>query len=66
MVQRAQQSCLLTNPLNCLGSWGMSPYVVNFADDTLSSFYLDRQEDHGMTAIANGPIDDDITVLEEL
>lgn len=39
---------------------------MDFADDMLSSLDLCGQKHHGMAAVANGTISDDVTVLEEL
>jgi hypothetical protein len=39
---------------------------VDFADDMLPGLDLCRQKDHGMGAVANGAISDDIAVPEEL
>lgn len=39
---------------------------MDFADDMPPSLDLCRQKDHGMAAVANGAISDDITVAEKL
>jgi hypothetical protein len=64
MVQCTQKGSLLTNPLDLLGCWGAPAYVMDFADDMLPSLDLCRQKDHGMAAVANGPVSDGIAVLE--
>ena len=66
MVQCTQKGSLLTNPLNFLGYWGAPAYIMDFADDVLPSLDLCGQKYHGMAAVANRAISDDITVLEEL
>jgi hypothetical protein len=66
MVQCAQQTCLLANPVYFLRCPGASADVVHFADDMLPGFNLRGQEDHGMAAVPDGTISDDISILEEL
>ena len=66
MVQRAQEHCFLADSLYCLGFSRKPADVVDFTHKVLPSVDFNGQEDHGMAAVANATVGDDISVLEQL
>jgi hypothetical protein len=66
MIQCAQQHCFLADSLHFLGCCGKPADIVDFAGNVLSCFDVDRQENDGMTTIANSAVGDYIAGAEEL
>jgi hypothetical protein len=66
MVQRAQKHCFLADSLHFLRCRKKPADIMDLAGNMPACFELYRQEDDGMTAIANSAVGEHIAVAEEL